>query len=308
MPITDRRYANRSGSRSAPDRNDHVTAESAMADHHDDVTCAPPSGSIAGTRGGAFRRRGTGTDPALPEQVRCIDRRRRALRNRQGTAIGHPLRFLEESCGALPTVVTSPVPRSAGSAPSDEENAMSHSPAALLPTRTRPNKVPDPTASFWIIKVLATTVGETAADLLSDTVGLGLPLTTVVMADRARRVPGAAVPCTRLPATALLDHRGADQHRRHLHHRRPHRRPRRAAVLSTTVFAVALASSFLVWFRTRGDPLDPQHRHASAGNRSTGWPSCSPSRSAPPPATWSRNRPVSGTFPSLLLFAVGDRV
>ncbi len=59
---------------------------------------------------------------------------------------------------------------------------MSHSPAAPVPTRSRSNKVPDPTASFWIIKVLATTVGETAADLLSDTVGLGLPLTTLIMA------------------------------------------------------------------------------------------------------------------------------
>jgi uncharacterized membrane-anchored protein len=43
------------------------------------------------------------------------------------------------------------------------------------------NKVPEVTAYFWIIKVLATTVGETAADYLNDTLGFGLTNTTYVM-------------------------------------------------------------------------------------------------------------------------------
>ena len=43
------------------------------------------------------------------------------------------------------------------------------------------NKVPEVTIYFWIIKVLATTVGETAADLLSTRLGLGLPITSVIM-------------------------------------------------------------------------------------------------------------------------------
>jgi len=43
------------------------------------------------------------------------------------------------------------------------------------------NKVPEVTAWFWIIKVLATTVGETAADYLNVTLGLGLTTTTLVM-------------------------------------------------------------------------------------------------------------------------------
>ncbi len=43
------------------------------------------------------------------------------------------------------------------------------------------NKVPAVTAYFWIIKVLGTTVGETAADYLNDTLGLGLNNTTYVM-------------------------------------------------------------------------------------------------------------------------------
>jgi uncharacterized membrane-anchored protein len=42
------------------------------------------------------------------------------------------------------------------------------------------NKVPEVTLWFWIIKVLATTVGETAADYLNDTLGFGLTNTTYV--------------------------------------------------------------------------------------------------------------------------------
>ncbi|MGB8257396.1 MAG: hypothetical protein WCE71_18855, partial [Pseudonocardiaceae bacterium] len=36
------------------------------------------------------------------------------------------------------------------------------------------NKVPEVTIYFWVIKVLATTVGETAADFLNTNLGLGL--------------------------------------------------------------------------------------------------------------------------------------
>ncbi len=43
------------------------------------------------------------------------------------------------------------------------------------------NKVPEVTVAFWVIKVLATTVGETAADLLAVTLGLGLTGTTLIM-------------------------------------------------------------------------------------------------------------------------------
>jgi uncharacterized membrane-anchored protein len=44
------------------------------------------------------------------------------------------------------------------------------------------NKVPEITAVFWVIKVLATTVGETAADFLSTTLNFGLTGTSAVMA------------------------------------------------------------------------------------------------------------------------------
>ncbi|MDP4284383.1 MAG: hypothetical protein Q8891_08170 [Bacteroidota bacterium] len=43
------------------------------------------------------------------------------------------------------------------------------------------NKVPEVTLTFWIIKILATTVGETAADYLSTTLNLGLTITSYIM-------------------------------------------------------------------------------------------------------------------------------
>ncbi|ACT03147.1 hypothetical protein [Paenibacillus sp. JDR-2] len=43
------------------------------------------------------------------------------------------------------------------------------------------SKVPQVTIFFWLIKVLCTTVGETFSDFLSVNVGLGLPVTTLVM-------------------------------------------------------------------------------------------------------------------------------
>ncbi|MGH2412870.1 MAG: COG4705 family protein, partial [Microcystaceae cyanobacterium] len=43
------------------------------------------------------------------------------------------------------------------------------------------NRVPEVTFYFWIIKVLATTVGETAADFLSVTLNLGLSVTSYIM-------------------------------------------------------------------------------------------------------------------------------
>src|SRR3954464_1715686 len=41
------------------------------------------------------------------------------------------------------------------------------------------NKVPEVTFYFWIIKIMCTTVGETAADYLNDSLGFGLTWTTV---------------------------------------------------------------------------------------------------------------------------------
>jgi uncharacterized membrane-anchored protein len=42
------------------------------------------------------------------------------------------------------------------------------------------NKVPEVTLFFWVIKIMCTTVGETAADYLNDSLGFGLTKTTIV--------------------------------------------------------------------------------------------------------------------------------
>lgn len=47
--------------------------------------------------------------------------------------------------------------------------------------RTVLSKVPEVTAFFWIIKVLCTTVGETAADFLNVNLNLGLTITSIIM-------------------------------------------------------------------------------------------------------------------------------
>jgi uncharacterized membrane-anchored protein len=110
------------------------------------------------------------------------------------------------------------------------------------------NKVPEVTLYFWVIKILATTVGETAADYLNDTLGLGLTVTSVVMTAllagalalqfRARRyVPGLywlAVVLISVVGTLitdnLTDNLGV------------------SLVLTTAVFAVALGATFATWY------------------------------------------------------------
>jgi uncharacterized membrane-anchored protein len=49
------------------------------------------------------------------------------------------------------------------------------------PTRTWLTKVPAITATFWVIKILSTTIGETFADYLTVNVGLGPAVTDAIM-------------------------------------------------------------------------------------------------------------------------------
>src|SRR4051812_18959997 len=110
------------------------------------------------------------------------------------------------------------------------------------------NKVPEITLYFWAIKILCTTVGETASDYLSDNVGLGLTNTTfitgalliatLVFQFRARRyVPGIywlgivliSVVGTQITDN-LTDNLGV------------------SLVTTTTVFSIALAVVFAVWY------------------------------------------------------------
>ncbi|WP_405823885.1 hypothetical protein OG241_43925 [Streptomyces sp. NBC_01390] len=115
--------------------------------------------------------------------------------------------------------------------------------------RLRWNKVPEVTAYFWIIKVLCTTVGETAADLLNEKAGLGLTGVSVLMsallavvlvvqfrttAYRAG-VYWLAVALISVVGTLisdnLTDNMGVPLE------------------TTTTVFAVLLAVAFVVWYR-----------------------------------------------------------
>jgi uncharacterized membrane-anchored protein len=59
-------------------------------------------------------------------------------------------------------------------------SAIMQAPRSSSLGRQMLNKVPEVTLYFWVIKILCTTVGETAADYLNDTLGFGLSKTTYV--------------------------------------------------------------------------------------------------------------------------------
>src|SRR4051794_24405587 len=121
-------------------------------------------------------------------------------------------------------------------------------PAAQSTARRMFNKVPEVTLYFWVIKILCTTVGETAADYLNDNLGFGLTNTTYVAGAllvallvgqfRLRRyVPSiywAAVVVISVFGTLITDNL-TDGY---------------AVPLTTTtpIFAVVLATVFAVWW------------------------------------------------------------
>jgi uncharacterized membrane-anchored protein len=110
------------------------------------------------------------------------------------------------------------------------------------------NKVPEVTIYFWIIKIMATTVGETAADFLNTHLNMGLTNTTYVMGAlllitlffqfRSRKyVPGIywlAVVLLSVVGTLvtdnLVDNFGV------------------TLPTTTVVFGVALAATFAAWY------------------------------------------------------------
>jgi uncharacterized membrane-anchored protein len=110
------------------------------------------------------------------------------------------------------------------------------------------NKVPEVTLYFWIIKILCTTVGETAADFLNDNLGLGLTNTTwvtsavlavaLVFQFRLREyVPSVywlAVVLISIVGTLITDNL-TDNFGVSL-------------VITTIVFGVALAATFAAWY------------------------------------------------------------
>ncbi len=110
------------------------------------------------------------------------------------------------------------------------------------------NKVPEVTIFFWVIKILSTTVGETAADFLNVNLNLGLTNTTIVMAilliavlvyqfKLKKYVPGVywlAVVLISIFGTLITDNL-TDNFGISL-------------VTTTIIFAVALAIIFAVWY------------------------------------------------------------
>jgi uncharacterized membrane-anchored protein len=110
------------------------------------------------------------------------------------------------------------------------------------------NKVPEVTLYFWLIKVLSTTVGETAADFLSTNLNLGEGKTALIMSAvlvaalivqfRTRRyvagVYWVTVVLVSIVGTLITDNL-ADNYGV-------------STAISTPVFAVALAATFGAWF------------------------------------------------------------
>jgi uncharacterized membrane-anchored protein len=114
------------------------------------------------------------------------------------------------------------------------------------------SKVPEVTIYFWIIKVLATTVGETAADFLSEHLNLSLTSVTCIMSValavalvyqfRARGyVPGiywTSVVLISVVGTLitdnLVDNFGV------------------SLKVTTAIFTVAMLATFAAWYRSEG--------------------------------------------------------
>jgi len=114
------------------------------------------------------------------------------------------------------------------------------------------NKVPEVTVFFWVIKILCTTVGESFADYVNETLGFGLTNTTIVFTValvaalivqfRLRRyVPSVywlAVVLISVVGTLLTDNltdaRGVP------------------LAVSSIVFALLLAAVFAIWYAREG--------------------------------------------------------
>ena len=151
------------------------------------------------------------------------------------------------------------------------------------------NKVPAITISFWVIKVMSTTVGETGADFLAVNAGWGQAVTSLVMAGLLAAALVTQL-CTRrytpwiywltvvlvsvvgTQITDLLtDGLGVSLY------------------VSTSVFALALAAIFLIWYRVE-HTLQFTISSRSAASCFIGPRFSAPLRSVPPPAIWRQRR------------------
>lgn len=115
-------------------------------------------------------------------------------------------------------------------------------------TSPAPNRVPAVNAEFWLIKLLAVTMGETAADYLAVNLGLGLTATTAIMVvalvggmalqfAQKRYVPWAywqAVVLVSVVGTLVADNLADTFHV--------------PLELTTVLFTAILAASFATWY------------------------------------------------------------
>lgn len=106
---------------------------------------------------------------------------------------------------------------------------------------------------------------------------------------------GMTVPAPGVRGRCLLGVGRTDQHRRHPHHRCVDRRPRRAAGGHHRGLHRPPRATFAPWYAAERTPSIPTPSSPPAAKTSTGRPSCSPSRSAPPRATWSPNGRTGAT-------------
>jgi len=117
-----------------------------------------------------------------------------------------------------------------------------------MPTDLIYNRVPRITPDFWLIKLMAVTMGETAADYLNVQMGLGLTATSLLMTgvllaalvwqfSRRRYVPApywVSVVLISIVGTLITDNLSDNLH---------------VPLLATTIaFSVALAGTFAFWF------------------------------------------------------------
>jgi uncharacterized membrane-anchored protein len=128
------------------------------------------------------------------------------------------------------------------------ETRATQAPGASAFGRRMLNKVPEVTIFFWVIKIMCTTIGETAADYVNDTLGFGLTKTTYVAGAllvvlllvqlRLRRyVPAAywsVVVVISVFGTLITDNM-TDRYNVPL-------------TTSTIAFAIVLAAVFAVWY------------------------------------------------------------
>jgi hypothetical protein len=144
------------------------------------------------------------------------------------------------------------------------------------------NKVPEVALYFWVIKILCTTVGATAADFLNTNLNLGLAGTTYVTSAVFAVALFFQFRAATVRAERLLARRRTDQRRRHADHRQPDGQLRRGSGDGH--------DRVQRWRRSLpGDSASAHSRSTASspqgGKLSTGWPCWSPLRSARQQAT-----------------------